>query len=87
MFLGEGAVPAYAVIPNIQRISVELPLLGNYAWNGRINYNLLPRIPYNLQYKRDPKKIRFVHFSSKSNLIKIIEIIIKSQAIIIFSIV
>ena len=61
----------------IQLISVELPLLGNYARNDRIYCNLIPRISGILQYKTNPKII-FVYFSSKSNLIKIIEIIIKS---------
>ena len=66
----------YAVIPAVN-ISVELPLLGNYARNGQIYCNLIPRIPGIYQCKPNPK-IFFVHFSSKSNLIKIIEIIIKS---------
>ena len=64
----------------IQLISVELPLLVNYARNGRIYCNLIPRIPGILQYKPNPKINIFVHFSSKYNLIKIIEIIIKSYA-------
>ena len=61
----------------IQLISVELPLLVNYARNGQIYCHLIPRIPGILQYKPNTKII-FVHFSSKYNLIKIIEIVIKS---------
>ena len=41
----------------IQLISVELPLLGDYARNGRIYCNLIPRIPGILQYKPNPKII------------------------------
>ena len=41
----------------IQLISVELPLLGNYARNGWIYCNLIPRIPGILQYKPNPKII------------------------------
>ena len=39
----------------IQLISVELPLLVNYARNGQIYCNLIPRIPGILQYKVNQK--------------------------------
>ena len=61
----------------IQLISVELPILGNYARNGQTYCNLIPRIPGILQYKPNIKII-FVHFLPKYNLIIIIGIIIKS---------
>ena len=51
----------YTCCDYIQLISVELPLLGNYARNGRIYCNLIPRIPGILQYKPNPK-INFCSF-------------------------
>ena len=30
---------------HVQLISIELPLLANYAWNGQIYCNWIPRIP------------------------------------------
>ena len=38
---------------HMQLISIELPLLGNYASNGQINCNWIPRIP--VQYKPNHK--------------------------------
>ena len=40
---------------HVQLISIELPLLCNYARNGQIYCNLIPRIPGVLQYKTNDK--------------------------------
>ena len=48
----------------IQLISVELHLPGNYARNGHIYCNLIPRIPGISQYKPNPK-INFCSFVIK----------------------
>ena len=68
LFCGYNVVSTYAVIPAVilysLSISVELPLLGNYARNGPIDCNLIPRIPGILQYKPNPK-INFCSFFIK----------------------